>query len=532
MSTETRSAAPAPRRIGRYDVVDEAGRGGMGVVYRARDPQLGRDVAVKMILGAAAWNPSEHALFLREARTTARLSHPGVVRVLDVGVEASLPFIVMEWVEGLSLRDELDRGPLPFPRAAEVVRDVAQALHAAHDAGVIHRDVKPANILIDRRDGRARLTDFGLARDRRHGSPSKKAEVIGTPSYMAPEQAAGARGRQGPACDVWGLGAVLYHALTGRPPHRGRDARDTIRRVLEERVVPVLERDPSVPETLAEIAERCLSRAPELRPSSALMVAAALDRWLAQARPSPPTSPRTSAGRSELTDTQRFAAAGLAAFVLAAGAGLAILSLSGHREPAGTTANVSGTDEHPAPPAIGEVDRGEAPDAALPDAIEAEALHLIASGESARRRGELETASTDLDRAIALAPDLAEGWAGRGAVRLDLGELYGAERDLERALTIVPDAVEYLVLRGRIRFGRRNVDGALADLDRALAIAPALPDALYARGAILALSRRYAEARTDLGVFLAITKASGDPRRAEVAEILGKLPASPRGDDR
>ncbi len=267
--------------IGRYRVEAELGRGGMGVVLRAYDSGLDRRVAIKMI-GAAGITADREELerFIREARMTAKLRHPGIVAVHEVAQHGGRPYIVMDLVDGPSL-EALLRGDSPPPprRVAEIVHEVAHALEHAHGHRILHRDVKPANILIDG-DGRARLTDFGLARDAGATHLTATGDVLGTPHYMAPEQAAGETERLGPATDVWALGAVLYRSLVGAPPFHGESALVVLQKVLTEEVPEPRDRAPDVPDELATIAMRCLEKDPADRYRQAAALADDLDRWL------------------------------------------------------------------------------------------------------------------------------------------------------------------------------------------------------------------------------------------------------------
>ncbi len=272
-----------PTRLGPYDLVAELGRGAMGVVYRAVDRRLQREVALKVLLGAADAAGLED--FTREARAAARLRHPGIVVVYGADVIDGLRVVALELVQGGSLQQRLrDGGPLPSRDAARIVADLAAAVEAAHAEGVVHRDLKPANVLLER-DGRPRLTDFGLARDERAGARSNAGDIIGTPAYMAPEQALGEVHRVGPRTDVWGLGAVLFECLTGQPPFRGRTAQDVMRNIVE---VPAP--SPSevrrrrglepLPADLSTICLMALAKAPERRYASAGALEEDLRRWL------------------------------------------------------------------------------------------------------------------------------------------------------------------------------------------------------------------------------------------------------------
>ncbi len=259
----------------------------MGIVFRAHDRKLDREVALKTISGIAD-DETIHR-FIREARAAARLRHPGIVAVYDVQNVAGVLLMALELVEGESLEDRLDRkGPLSAQKAASLLRDLARAVETAHEGGVIHRDLKPANVLLEH-DGRPRLTDFGLARDRKAAALGLTAsgEALGTPCYMAPEQAlAGTDQPIGPRTDVYGLGAILYESLTGRPPFDGGTALDVLRQVIDDpperpSVRRARKRLPPLPADLETICLQCLEKEPRRRYASAAALAADLDGFLA-----------------------------------------------------------------------------------------------------------------------------------------------------------------------------------------------------------------------------------------------------------
>ncbi len=255
----------------------------MGAVYRAFDPELRRHVAIKVLLEGRGGAGGERARtrFAREARATARLRHPAIVSVHEVGEHEGRPFLVMDLVEGEPLDETLKRQTPPPRRLAALVAELARALAHAHDLGIIHSDVKPANVLIDR-EGRPKLTDFGLARDVDASRDlTVDGQFLGTPAYAAPEQARGDASATGPRSDVYGLGAVLYHALTGRAPFGGSQVLEVLGRVFHEDPEPPRRVDPSIHPDLETIALRCLEKEPERRYPSAGELAADLDRFVA-----------------------------------------------------------------------------------------------------------------------------------------------------------------------------------------------------------------------------------------------------------
>ncbi|MCA9247199.1 MAG: serine/threonine protein kinase [Planctomycetales bacterium] len=276
----TFATAELPCDFGKYRLLAELGRGGMGVVYKALDSALDRPVAVKLILRGALASPEEQVRFRAEAEAIAKIDHPGIVPVYEVGAIDGQPYFSMRLIEGNTLADRLRHGPLPPREAARMLAVVARAIDHAHARGILHRDLKPANILIDGQD-QAHVTDFGLAK-RLHDDPSLTATgaVLGTPSYMAPEQAAGGRGDIGPACDVYSLGTILYAMLTGRPPFQAASPVDTVLMVLEQDPAPPHLLNASADTELELIALRCLQKPPELRYASAGALADDLEAYL------------------------------------------------------------------------------------------------------------------------------------------------------------------------------------------------------------------------------------------------------------
>ena len=216
-----------------YEILDELARGGMGIIYRARQRGLNRVVALKMILQGRFAGPEILKRFDIEARAAARLQHPNIVAIHDIGFVEGLPYFTMDLIEGPNLETRLQEGPMRTEAAAELVRTIAGAVAYAHAQGVLHRDLKPSNILIPT-SGEPRLTDFGLARQADGDSTlTETGQAFGSPNYIAPEQAVDAS-RASAASDIWSLGAILYHMLTGRPPFTASSVADTLRAVAEE----------------------------------------------------------------------------------------------------------------------------------------------------------------------------------------------------------------------------------------------------------------------------------------------------------
>jgi WD40 repeat protein len=261
-----------------YEILGELGRGGMGVVYKARHRALNRLVALKMILAGGHAGPEQLARFRGEAEAVARLKHPNVVQVYDVGEAGGLPYFSLELVEGGSLDQKLAGTPLPPDDAACLVEKLARAMATAHAEGLVHRDLKPANVLLGS-DGTPKITDFGLAKKLDVPGVTASGAVMGTPSYMAPEQAGGKSREIGPACDVYALGAILYECLTGRPPFRAATKLDTLLQVLAEEPVPPRQLNARLPVDLETICLKCLQKEAARRYASAGELADDLRRY-------------------------------------------------------------------------------------------------------------------------------------------------------------------------------------------------------------------------------------------------------------
>ena len=271
---------------GRYELLEEIGRGGMGVVYKARQLALDRTVALKMILAGEYADPAERRRFVREAQLAARLAHPQIVQVYDVGELEGRPYLAMEYVPGKSLAERLADGPLASSAAARLVSVLARSIDHAHQHGVIHRDLKPANILLLRSDEDVcdcKVADFGLAKASSPDGATQPptAAVLGTPSYMAPEQAGSRWQAIGVRTDVYALGAILYESLTGRPPLQGDSPLETLEQVLTLDPVPPSRLQPKTPRDLETICLKCLAKEPQRRYATARELADDLDRHLA-----------------------------------------------------------------------------------------------------------------------------------------------------------------------------------------------------------------------------------------------------------
>ena len=298
-----------------HEILSEIGRGGMGVVYKARDLQLDRVVALKTITEFRTATPEQLDRFLDEARAAARLRHPNIITIHAIGVHQGRPYFSLEFADTGDLKHQLAAKPMAPRQAAELVETLAKAVHVAHLAGIVHRDSKPSNILLSA-EGVPKIADFGLAKLLDADSArTLSGQVLGTPSYMAPEQAEGHSKQVGPAVDIYALGAILYHALTGRPPFLGESQLETLKHVTSTEVVSPHLLRPDVPRDLETICLKCLDKDPHKRYASANDLAEDLRRFLEdrpiRARPAGP------AGRLRRWSRRNPGVAGLSATVVA-----------------------------------------------------------------------------------------------------------------------------------------------------------------------------------------------------------------------
>ncbi len=273
LAAHGRTEDEPPPALPGYDILEELGRGGMGVVYKARQISLNRLVALKMIPPGSGANPQTRARFHTEAVAAGRLQHPHIVQVYDIGEHSGQPYFSLELLEGGTLAQKTAGQPQPVGDAARLIEVLARAVHHAHQHGIIHRDLKPANILLSA-DGTPKISDFGLAkRLEEDSSQTRTGTILGTPNYMAPEQANGTNETVGPAADIYALGVILYEMLTGRPPFCGRTPLDTLDLARVQEPVSPRRLRPATPRDLETICLQCLAKEPHKRYASALDLA-------------------------------------------------------------------------------------------------------------------------------------------------------------------------------------------------------------------------------------------------------------------
>ncbi len=436
--------------IGPYSLREQLGRGGAGVVHRAVDTRTGQEVALKVLLAVADERARRRQLL--EARALTRLRHRNVVSLLDVGEDRGRPWLALELVRGRSLQERLDReGALAPEDAARLVQGLAAGLAHAHREGVLHRDLKPGNVLLPDGGGPPKLTDFGLAGftfDLSQSRLTRSGTLQGSPGYWSPEQAAGQPDAIGPATDVYGLGAVLYAALTRRPPIEGESLPEVLSATANVRPEP-----PGVDPALDAIALRCLEKEPGARYASIAALERELLRYLAGPGPRRPRG--------------RLVVAALVTAAALAGAALALTPLRTRpavldRPTAPTPPTTTTAPTPPTPPTP------PADDAPTPDS----AVHFVNRGVDRQDRGDFQGALEAYDRAIELDPREARAYVNRGVTRAAVGDHQGAVADYDRAIALDPRGARAYVNRGAVRENLGDHQGAVEDYDRAIELDP------------------------------------------------------------
>ncbi len=474
VAAKERTAAGGQARIGRFEIREMLGRGGMGVVYRAHDPGLRRDVALKLLGAADRADHERIERFFREARTAGCLQHPGIVSVHEMGTVDGTPFAVMELVEGETLEAAMGRGGLDsLEERIRILREIARAVEHAHRHGVVHRDLKPANVMLDP-SGRPRVLDFGLARRLDGGTRmTASGQLMGTPGFMPPEQIEGAWEQIGPPCDVFALGAILYELLTSVPPFLGSSPMETLGITLRGDPVPPRKIAPDVPAALEAVCLRSLEPDPGRRYADAGALADDLDRWRAGepvvARPAPWTA-RVS--RAWARRRAVWLPVGITLlFVAAAGVGYAWRTRAERR---------------------------------------VRAAEAVEAGRALRQRGDVEAAREQFRRALELDPDHAaarEGVAWADAERARLA----AEVARARGLQALAEAERALMAaQARIKTGkpaRAEYEKAVDLLEKAIRAAPDDPRGPYLLGC----------ARVDMADIA--EREKGDPRPLLAAAV-------------
>jgi tetratricopeptide (TPR) repeat protein len=492
---------------GRYIVQGCMAEGGMGAVYRGWDAVQNRAVAIK-VMKPGVTDPQDLARFSREAVAGRALDHPNIARVHAVGTApGGAPFLVMDLIDGESLHERVRRtGPLEPTEAARLLARCARALEHAHGRGVLHRDLKPANVLVDRA-GEPFLVDFGVVKLVGQGRLTATGEAVGTPNYMAPEQAHGDHHLIGPATDVYGLGATLHELLTGRPPFNGQSVLEVLERVISATPTPVRQLRPEVDPGLEAVVARCLAKPPEERFPTAGALALALEQQArGKARPGRADRRKRRAVRSAA------AALVLVGVVAAAALGGALWS----RRSAPSPGPAPTAEVVPAPPAPTATQAAPPPPAAeLAPSAASSAAELAARGEALRADGQRAAAAEAFERALALDPVCVAALVGRGRVRFAARDLAGSRADLERAASLAPDDPAPLAYLARTLQNLKDLEGALRVVERSLAIGRH-PEA-YATRAGIAVGR--ADFRAAVPDYAAACELA--PRDANYANSLG-----------
>ncbi|MGE3821942.1 MAG: protein kinase, partial [Isosphaeraceae bacterium] len=476
--TEVGPAKP-DRRIGPYQVLDRVGRGGMGEVFRAMDPALDRVVAVKVLTESLAGSPEARRRFLREARAAAAVCHEHVVTIHAVDDSGDQPYLVMQYVAGDSLQEKIDRqGPLGLKEILRIGMQVASGLAAAHAQGLIHRDVKPANILLENGVERVKITDFGLARASSDPNLTRSGTIVGTPNYMSPEQARGES--VSPRSDLFSLGGVLYAMATGEPPFVADSAMAVLRKVCEDPPRPIHEVNPEAPEWLVTLVDRLMAKQREGRPSSAEEVAEVLRRHLAELQSVPKVEPEPSR-TNRRGKAIRTALALVLALVSVAAAGAVAVNLEFW------TASSTPLPE-PGPVAVSTLD-SPTPEQADP---------FVEEGTEAARRNDHREAIDLFGKALQIDPGSVVARIGRGRAYGRLEDWSKALADLDQAIRQDPRNADAHEERAYLRTRSGDFSGAIADANVTLRLDPGRTHAYAHRGVALYGLDQWARSLSDL----------------------------------
>jgi tetratricopeptide (TPR) repeat protein len=492
-------------RLGPYRVLQVLGSGGMGVVFRAHDPHLDRPVALKALLPSYAVSPSAHERFLREARAAARLTHDHVVPIYHVGDDRGVPFLAMQLLEGESLEQRLRRRRvLPPAEVLRIGREAAEGLAAAHERGLVHRDIKPGNLWLETRasepaiEGRVKILDFGLAQaagaEPRLTMPGA---VVGTPGFMAPEQASGqdVDGR----CDLFSLGCVLYLMAAGRPPFRGSDPISTFLAAATEDPPPPAQVNPAVPAAVSDLIITLLAKSPGDRPASARAAVQMIrdienglteelaPRRPAAVRPAPAARPRAAA-RTPVKRRWHIMAGG-GALLLGAIATFAVFHQMRSKDEPGET--------RPRPPETAQ-DHREKPTPAVVRTDPKAAQAHFRQGVALARKREYERAALEFTKTLWLDPEHAWAYANRGWAYHLMGKDRQAVSDLSEAIRLDPAAAGMYLSRAQVYGAQRRYAEAIADCDEVIRLEPRRAAAWNWRGYCRYQEKDYGRALSDL----------------------------------
>ncbi|MBI3273285.1 MAG: protein kinase [Planctomycetes bacterium] len=537
------AAVPAPLRPldpDRYEIQAELGRGGMGVVYKAWDRELNRAVALKSLLLERSRGAEGLQRFHKEALASARLRHPHIVQLHDVGTWKDTPCLVMEFVPGTTLGEWIAATPLAAPgrleRGARVALQVAEAVAYAHRQGVVHRDIKPDNVLVDA-DGNAFLTDYGLAREVDGQSHlTQTGAVLGTPVYMSPEQADGSPASALPPTDIYALGALLYTVLTGKPPFDGATAAAIVYQVIHSEPPPPRRLRPGLPADLETICLRAMEKEPARRYAGAEELADDLRRFLAG---EPIRAVRPGLASRLLRRVRRhpasYAAATVALAVLALALAWAVYAGERAaderrlREDAEAAERDRRTRREEADRLAGRARsaRGEAAVALLGQALALDPANvqaLLGRARELRDLGRFPEAVADCDRAILASPRPTEALLLRGSLLAErLGRVEDAVRDFQRLAELEPAGDAGPLALALVRAGQGRREEALALFEQALSRNPRNPDALLARARLLLGDGDAARARKDADQVITLRPegAEGYLLRAEIRRAAG-----------
>ena len=448
--------------IGNYRIEEEIGRGGMGIVFRVFDQDLERDLAMKVLIKREETSPEEISRFKRGVKAAARLRHPNIVAVHNAGMESNIYYLTMDYICGITLAEKLKQEKFTPKRALTYGRDVARAISHAHEQGILHRDIKPGNVLLDKNDTPL-VMDFGLAKDVTQDTRvTQSGALLGTPCYMSPEQAEGQK--IDVRSDVYSIGAMLYELLTGRPPHRGDSLVEVLHSILRNEPIAIKQIVPGVHQDIVTICMQAMHKRPEKRYASARELEADIERFL-EGRPIA-ARPESSLSRCWrfLVSTkiqEKYSLLALGSIVALV---LVFFLFAYHQVYYNRALALMFANRHKK--AIASFDRSLLVSRLVLGSKNK--LCYLYRGVCAQHLGQLDKAGADFDRAIAAAPDFAKAYLYRGHYYMLRGELERAAADYQKAVELEPEHPFGYVYRGELHLLRNQNQAAKKDLVYAL----------------------------------------------------------------
>lgn len=515
---QTQAQKSSGKMLGPYEIIEKIGEGGMGKVFKAYHPELGKPVAIKVMHDSDKVSEKEKKRFLAEAQNTAQLRHPNIVMVYNAGHDEGKDYIVMDFIAGETLSHVLKRRELSAKKALELMKEIALAIDYAHQQNIIHRDLKPENVMIETATGRPIIMDFGLAKNvKRSKGLTKSGEVFGTPQYMAPEQAYGNVREISPRTDVYALGAMLYEMLTGMPAVKGDTPVNIMLNIINDEVIPLRRRNPKIHADVETICLKALEKEPKHRYPSAAAFAEDIGRYLNGESISARPSGFWHRTWKRVRRNKPIAAIFILSLLFMCASGW--VWMKGKQEQATAQEKTLSTVAAARKDArkylyLGwEYQNKNMPEKALAAFTQAIMLDPACAeaynnrGAIRRTQGDTEGALADFGKAIEFNPHFAESYVNRGDTWQKNGNWSKAMADFSKAIECNPHLLEIYTIRGTLRHNQQDTAGAVADFTKAIEINPQSAKAYNGLGICLLAQKDTAGALANLNKAIEI-----DPR--------------------